>query len=120
METILKILAVVGLAETLLLIVGFVAAAILWAKGISPALWRLGNGLAKRKIAIFAKGDNLGSIKHLLIDSKLFNGKNIYEITKIEDIGRSEHATMYLVVWHDWAEDIEEILRQKPDSCALI
>ena len=27
---------------------------------------------------------------------------------------------MYLVVWHDWAADIVEILRQKPDQCALI
>ncbi len=27
---------------------------------------------------------------------------------------------MYLVVWHDWAEDIDDILRQKRDGCAII
>jgi hypothetical protein len=120
METLLEILAVVGTIETIILIVGLVWAFSLWLKGIFPALLRLGNGLAKRKIAVFAKGDNLGSIKNLLIDSKLFNKKNICEITKTEDVGRAENATMYLVVWHDWAEDIDDILRQKRDGCALI
>jgi hypothetical protein len=120
MDTFLSILAVVGAVESIVLVIGLIWGVSLWVRGISPALLRLGNGLAKRKIAIFAKGDNLGSLKHLLVDSKLFNGKNIYEVSKIEDIGRAECATMYLVVWHDWAQDIAEILRQKPDKCALI
>ncbi|MBI1979903.1 MAG: hypothetical protein HYS58_03995 [Elusimicrobia bacterium] len=120
MDTFLQVLAVVGIIETIILIVGLVWAFSLWVRGISPALFRLGNGLAKRKIALFAKGDNLASLKHLLVDSKLFNEKNIYEISKTEDIGRAECTTMYLVVWHDWVQDMAEILRQKPDQCALI
>jgi len=80
----------------------------------------MGNGLAKRKIAIFAKGDNLNSLKNLLVHSELFNKKNILEITKKEDIGVAERATLYLVFWHDWTIEIESILQQKKDGSALI
>jgi len=120
METFINILAIAGLVETFILIVGIVWAIVLWIRGIFPALLRLGNGLAKRKIAIFAKSENLVSLKSLLMDSKLFKEKNMIGITKKEDIGRAECATMYLVFWHDWQDEITEILNKKPDECALI
>lgn len=120
METFIKIFAVAGLVETFILIVGIVWAIVLWIRGIFPALLRLGNGLAKRKIAIFAKNENLVSLKSLLMDSKLFKDKNMIGVTKKEDIGRAECATMYLVFWHDWQDEITEILNKKPDECALI
>ena len=120
METILAILGVIGIIETVLLVAGFIWAFVLWGRGITPALLRLGNGFAKRKIAIFANGDNMVSLKNLLLDSKLFKGKNICEITKVDDIGRTEGVTVYLVFWHDWADHIDEILRQKSDQCALV
>lgn len=120
METFIKILAVVGSIETIVLIVGLIWAFALWIRGISPALLRLGNGLAKRKIAIFAKNGNMSSLKRLLMDSKLFSEKNICEITKKEDIGIAEQATLYLVFWHDCADYIDDVLRKKPDACALI
>ena len=115
-----KVLEVAGVVDTVVLVCGAIYAAVLWGRGILPALVRLGNGLAKRRIAIFAKGDNMSSIKNLLVDSKLFREKNICEIRKREDVGRAERATLYLVFWPDWANDIEAILDQKPDSCALI
>ena len=120
MEKFIEVLAIVGSIESIVLIIGIIWAVILWAKGISPALIRLGNGLAKRKVAIFAKGDNLQSLKKLLLDSKLFYKKNLSEITKKEDIGAAENSTLYLVFWHDWADNINEILQKKPDGCALI
>lgn len=98
------------------IIFGFVAVV----RGIAPVLWRLGNGLANRKIALFAKGENAPSLKNLLLDSKLIQNKNIVEVNRPEDIGRAEAATVYIVVWHDFADDIDSILNQKPDSCALI
>jgi hypothetical protein len=114
------ILKTIGYARTLVFVVGVVAVVFLFLKGIIPALWRLGNGLAKRKIAVFAKGDNVASLKNLLLDSKLIQAKNIIDISKKEDVGRAEKATLYLVFWHDWADDIDEILNLKPDGCALI
>lgn len=119
-ETIWNILAVVGAIETIVLIFGIVYAIFLWVRGILPAILRLGNGLAKRKIAIFAKGDNVSSLKSLLCDSGLFNQKNIFEITNTGDLGKSEKASVYLVYWHDWAQDIDQILSAKPDKCALV
>jgi hypothetical protein len=92
----------------------------LWITGIAPVLFRLGNGLAKRRVAIFAKNENLESLKHLLLDSKLFRAKNILEVAKPGDIGRIEGASIYLVYWPDWATQIDAILEAKPDKCALV
>lgn len=120
MDTLLEIFGIVGFIETLLLLLGLVVAVTLWTKGIFPVLLRLGNGLARRKIAVFAMGDNVSSLKGLLLDSQLFSQRNILEITKKEDVGIAEQATLYLVYWHDWADQIGEILDRKPDGCALI
>lgn len=117
---IINSLGVIGTIETAILVIGIVWAIVFWVRGIFPALLRLGNGLAKRKIALFAKGDNVASLRHLLIDSKLFKEGNISEITRTEDLGRAEKATMYLVWWADWSADIDKILQRKPDRCALI
>ena len=120
METIFAIIKVVGIVEALLFLGGVIWAVFMWAKGVTPALLRLGNGLAKRRIAIFAKGDNRESLRNLLLDSKLFRAKNILEITKTEDIGRAKGATVYLVHWHDWFDHIGQVLEQKPDQCSLV
>lgn len=120
MDLFLKCLAVVGAIETIVLIVAFIWGVSLWARGVFPALLRLGNGLAKRKIAVFAKGDNIASLHNLLTDSRLFRKKNIIEISNNNDIGRAEEASVYLVHWHDWSVHITDILNQKQDACALI
>lgn len=110
-----------GIISDIIVLVGLLWGGVLWLRGIVPVVLRLGNGLARRKIAIFAKGDHVISLKDLLLDSKLFKKKNIYEITSGEDFGRSEEATVFLVYWHDWtSENINQILNQKRDKCALI
>lgn len=114
------ILTIIGYITESILLISIIVAIILWFKGILPVLLRLGNGLSKRKIVIFAKGDNVMSIKNLLIDSKLFNQKNIFEITTKGDIGKAEEASLYLIYWPDWADDITEIINQKPDKCAMV
>lgn len=120
METIINILAFVGTIETIALLIGIIVSVILWARGILPVLLRIGNGLAKRKIALFAKGENVNSLKTLLTDSGLFREKNISAITKTEDFGRAENASVYLVQWHDFAENIEQVLAEKPNECPMI
>ena len=65
----------VAFTETILFLIGTVTIIYTFAKGILPAVWRLGNGLAKRKIAVFARGDNAASLRALLVDSKLLNAK---------------------------------------------
>ncbi len=120
MALFLQIIAYVGIAETIILVIGIVWGIMLWIHGVWPAIFRLGNGLAKRKIAVFAKGDNASSLRSLLLDSKLFRAKNVFEITNINDVGKAEMASIYLVFWQDWSDNITEILSKKPDACALI
>lgn len=120
MEQLTQVLTVVGFIEAAVLIIGIVYAVYLWFTGIAPVLYRLGNGLAKRRIAIFAKGDNLTTIKNLLLESKLFRAKNVCDIPQLRDIESSEGASVYLVYWPDWANDIDAILTRKPESCALV
>lgn len=110
----------VGRAQAAAFVLAILFTIFVFARGIAPALWRLGNGLARRKVALFAKGDNLSSLRSLLVDSKLIRAKNIIEITAAADIGRAEGASIYLVFWHDWIGDIDAILIQKPDQCALV
>ncbi len=120
MEPILKILDFLGYIATLLVIVTFVLALIAWVRGIFPALLRLGNGLAKRKIVIFAKSNTLSSLTNLLIGSDLFLEKNILKVTKEDDFGIAENATLFLVYWPEWKEEITKIKNLKKDGEALI
>ena len=92
----------------------------LWSTGVFPALYRLGNGLAKRKVAVFAKNEQATSLVQLLTDSGLFKKRNIEIITRKEDIGRAERASVYLLFWPEWKDCIDDVLSKKPDSCPLI
>src|SRR5213592_4110388 len=118
--SLVQFLEYVHLAVFLIGIITIIFGVVAIMRGIAPVLWRLGNGLVNRKIALFARGENASSLKNLLLDSKLIQNKNIVEVNRPEDIGRAEAATVYIVVWHDFADDIDAILNQKPDSCSLI
>lgn len=100
--------------------VSVVVAVILWARGIIPVLFRLGNGLSRRKIAVFAKGDALVSLENILRDCNLFRQNNIVRIATDGDIGAANSATVFLVYWPDWKANIEDVLREKSDGTALI
>ena len=114
------ILSIVSYVSATVVLVMAITAGVAWVKGIFPVLLRVGNGLAKRKIAIFAKNDNLVSLKSLLMDSGLFAKKNISEITANGDIGKAENRSVYLVFWPDWEENIDDILNSMKDGTALV
>lgn len=120
MDTLIFILNLVSYGSAITFIITFIIGVIIWFKGILPVLLRIGNGLAKREIAIFAKNDNLASLESLLIDSGLFNKNNISGITTHGDIGKAEGKSVYLIFWHDWSEKIDDILSQVKDGTALI
>lgn len=96
------------------------ATAVAWFKGILPAVIRLGLGLAKRKIVVFAKSDNATSLINLLTDSKLISKSNISQITKKDDFEKASEATLFLVYWPDWKKDLINIKNLKRDSDALV
>lgn len=120
MTTMLQVLEILGYLSTVLVIAATVTAIVLWVLGIAPALLRLGNGLARRKIAIFAKGDMASSLKSLLLDSRLFRDRNLVTITDEGDIGKARATTLFVVHWPDWTKSMDAILAQKADSAALI
>jgi len=120
METAKLILDWFGYVSTVIVIFTSIAACVLWVRGVMPVLIRLGHGLSKRKIAIFAKGDSLVSLENLLHDSKLFNRVNVLKIPDEGDFGIAEDATVFLVYWPDWKDQMGKILDHKVDSTALI
>ena len=120
MISFVDILDWVGRVTTVIFLLTLAYGIYAWARGILPALIRLGNGLSKRKIAIFARGDHLRSLESLLLDSKLFNKKNVIDISSDSDFGRAEQATLYLIFWHDWQDKITEILNTKKDNTGLV
>ncbi len=116
----LKLLDYLGYLTTVIVVISAILSAVAWFKGILPALLRLGNGLAKRKIVIFAKSDSLQSLTNLLIDSNLILPKNITQITKYIDFGKAENSTLLLVYWPDWKDKMIEIKNLKKDGEALV
>jgi len=120
METLLTILNYLGYAATIIVLITTAIAVVAWFNGILPALIRLGNGLAKRKIAIFAKSDTLSSLTSLLTDSGLILEENIVHIAKEGDFGKAEGSTLYLVYWPDWKDKTIEIKNKKLDGEALV
>lgn len=109
-----------GYASTVVVLASLAYGLFLWACGIAPVLVRLGNGLARRKVAIYAKGDMLRSLEDLLHDCKLFSKANIIGIATDGDIRKSEEATIFLVNWSDWGSQIESILQHKKDGTAMV
>ncbi|WP_013334741.1 hypothetical protein [Gloeothece verrucosa] len=108
--------------NTITVIIAAVTAVILWVRGILPVLLRLGNGLAKGKIAIFAKGDNLTSLIELLKSSGLFSEKNFIRIIDIGDFPKAKKANLYLIFFPNWnnMDSIKEIMNHKNNGIPLI
>lgn len=111
---------VVRWISPLIVVGGALYAAYLCVSGFLPVLIRLGNGLRKRRIAIFAKGDALQSLEALIGDSKLFASKNVIRIASAGDFGRAEDASVFLVYWPDWQQEMPQIVAKKGDRTALV
>ncbi|MGW8185417.1 MAG: hypothetical protein ACWGHO_04900 [Candidatus Moraniibacteriota bacterium] len=107
---------IVGGIATIFMIVGFCYTAFLVVKGVFPVWYRLGIGLSKRKIAIFAK-DEYQSLSDMITASKIFT--TTIQIHK-NDIKKAEKETIYLVHWNEFQDKIEAILSIKKDTTPLI
>lgn len=119
MALFLKVLDIIGYISTGIVVVAFFIGSYKWIRGITPALWRLGKGLASRKIAVFASGDDYTSLHDLLVDSNLFKSKNICKITERE-CKKAEGYSLFLVHWKSAFDHFDEILNVKKDATAVI
>jgi len=110
----------VGYVSTVVVIFQVVIVVIAIWKGVLPSLFRLGIGLSKRKIAVLADVTVGNSLKQLLVDSGLFQEKNIEIISTEDDLGRIERCTSILLHWKSWEAHIKDVLDKKSDECSLI
>lgn len=111
---------VVGDISVIALFITYFAIFLAWLRGILPPLWRLGIGLRKRKITVFAKSDSYRELTKLLADSGVFNVKNINQVASVSNLGSSEVSTLFLVYWPDWKDDFEKILDKKADGTGML
>lgn len=112
------VFVVVSGISTLIVILGIGVSIVFWVRGALPVLYRLGMGLSKRRIAVFAD-EQYESLKDMLIDSKIFKRSNIIRINK-DDLKKAEPVTLLLVHYKPFVEEMERILSLKGDSHALI
>lgn len=118
MQTIIDLLNVLGYVSTLIVLAGACFAVISYVRGILPVWWRLGQGLSNRRIAVFAE-EEFKDLHDLLVDSRLFQKSNIIQIGKTS-LKKAEVCTVFLMHWGSFAGEIDEILRMKSDTTALI
>lgn len=111
---------VISFATTAIVVATVITAIYYCVRGFVPVLIRLGNGLWKRRIAVFAQGDNLTNLVTLLNESKLFNRTNIIKITGEDQIEDAEKASVFLVHWPDCQKYIQTILGKKRENTSLI
>lgn len=109
---------IIGALTTLFMIVSWVVIVCKVLKGNLPVWFRLGMGLSNRKIAIFSESE-FQNLQDMLIDSNLFNKNNIVRIEK-NSLDRADRASLHLVHWQDFHEQIDDILNIKKDNDALI
>ena len=92
---------------------------VMWFYGLIPALWRLGNGLVRKKIVIYAKGDNASDLEKLVKDLKIFKGE--IAISRSENsFGDGEDADIHIIRWIDFKSFLKEILQKKKKNSSLI
>lgn len=109
---------IIGGVGTLFSVVALLFTVYLFIKGIAPVLYRLGMGLARRKIAIFAE-DEFDDLKDMLVDSGIFRGANIVKIGKTS-IKKAEGLSLFLMHWKPFENELQDILNVKRDATALI
>ncbi|ACF14501.1 conserved hypothetical protein [Chloroherpeton thalassium ATCC 35110] len=111
--------SVVGGITSLLALIGTGTTIFLILKGSIPVWYRLGLGLSKRKIAIFADLNTYNSLEKMLLASKLFPEKNINHAGK-DFVKSAENTTMLLMHWKSFHENLDDVLNLKKDTDALI
>lgn len=104
----LSLVAVFGVFSTIYLVL----------KGIVPIWYRLGIALSKRKIAIFSD-EKFNELKDVLIDSGMFQEKNIIKIEK-SALKKAKNISFYLIHYSNCKNDIDEIISLKNDSDAMV
>jgi len=109
---------VLGGISTLITLIAVLYGIYLFARGIFPVWYRLGMGLSKRKIAVFAEKE-FDDLRDMLYESGLFLKENIIKIEK-QSLKKAKGMTLFLMHWKSFENEIEKILAMKELGTALI
>jgi len=109
---------VLGGISTLITLVAVLYGIYLFARGIFPVWYRLGMGLSKRKIAVFAEKE-FDDLNNMLVESGLFQKKNVIKIEK-QSLKKAQGMPLFLVHWKGFESEIEKILGMKEVGTGLI
>lgn len=109
---------VLGGISTLITLLAVLYGIYLFARGIFPVWYRLGMGLSKRKIAVFAEKE-FDDLRDMLFESGLFLKENVIKIEK-QSIKKAKGMTLFLMHWKSFESEIEKILELKELGTALI
>lgn len=109
---------VLGGISTLITLVAVLYGIYLFVRGIFPVWYRLGMGLSKRKIAVFAENE-FDDLRDMLVESGLFQKENVIKIEK-QSIKKAQGMTLFLMHWKGFESEIEKILEMKNLETALI
>lgn len=127
METITQIwngvkpvLDVLGYPATVIVIIAAIIKVYRYMRGIVPVGMRLGKGLSKRKIALFASGNHLQTIKNVVLRSSLFQEENLIEISSVAEFDSHEDADFFIVYYADWKDHFDKILIAKKEQMPLL
>ncbi len=110
----------VGGLTTTVFVVGIFYKLITMFLGVSPIVFRLGLALWKREVAIFASLEVYESLKSSLIDSKIFQERNIVHI-KIDNIDKAKNKTIFLIDWKSFGDQIDSVFSSRhSDQTAIV
>lgn len=109
---------VLGGISTLVTLIAVLYGIYLFARGIFPVWYRLGMGLSRRKIAVFAEKE-FDDLRNMLVESGLFQKENVIKIEK-QSIKKAKDTTLFLMHWRSFESEVERILEMKEMGTALI
>ena len=112
------IFIVLGGISTLITLVAVLYGIYLFVRGIFPVWFRLGMGLSKRKIAVFAEKE-FDDLRDMLVESGLFQKENVIKIEK-QSIKKAQGMTLFLMHWKSFESEIEKILEMKKLDASIV
>ena len=114
------LLVVAGSVTLALAVIGGATTAYAWSSKIIKPLWRLGLGLARKKIVIVSSHNECSSLTNLISESKIFDSKNVNEVCSREDSEDIKKADVVLFRYSGSPFTLEDVLSKKSDTAAVV
>lgn len=109
----------VGGVTTFVFVMGILYRIITMFIGITPVVLRLGFALWRREVAIFSSEEVFKDLESSLLDSKIFQRKNIIHI-RSNNIEKAKKKTVYLVDWDSFGDKIDQVFSSRQNEQTAI